>query len=77
MADWSYESLATSKTKEILNLELKTGNRGVHYLNGDELKALEAVDPRDLRDLVVWLTVHHLRIARRLDAVSQETVERE
>ena len=52
----------------------QTRHRGVsHYLDGDSLKALDRVDPGDLRELVANLMVHHLRIAGKMDTVSWET----
>ena len=74
VAEWSYEAGATSRAREVLGLELRAGGRGVHYLDGDGLKALENVDQGDLRELVANLMVHHLRIVGRMDTVSRETV---
>ena len=73
IAEWSYESGATSRAREILGLDLRTGMRGVAYLGDDGLKALEQIDQGDLRELVANLMVHHLRIVGRIVAVSRET----
>ena len=73
IAEWSYEAGATSRVREILDLEIRTGMRGVHYLDDDGLKALDRVGPGDLRELVANLIVHHLRIVGKLDTVSRET----
>ena len=37
------------------------------------MEALERVGPGDFRELVANLMVHHLRVAGRIDSVSQET----
>ena len=71
--NWNYEPGATSKAREILGLELQTGTRGVHYLNGDGFKALDSVSDADLRELVDDLMTHHLRIVGRIDRVSRGT----
>ena len=75
VAEWSYESGATSRAREILGLDLRTGMRGVHYLGDDGLNALDQVDQGDLRELVANLMTHHLRVAGRIDTVSRETPE--
>ena len=72
-ADWSYEARATSRAREILGLEFRTGDHGVQFINEEGLKALASVDQGDLRELVANLMVHHLRIGGRLDTVSQGT----
>ena len=73
LGGWSFESGATTRAREILGIEFKTGDRGVHYLDGAGMKALENVAPEDLRELVANLTAHHLRLTGRLSTVSQET----
>ena len=73
--EWSYEAGATSRAREILGLELRTTSRGVHYLDGDGLKALDQVADVDLRELVANLMVHHLRVAGRMNTVSRGTVD--
>ena len=71
--DWSYESGATSRAREILGIELRTGMRGVVYLGDDGLRALDGVALDDVRELVANLIVYHLRITGRIDTVSQRT----
>ena len=73
IAEWSYESRATTRIREILGLDLRTGTRGVDYLEGDGLAALENVADVDLRELVANLMLHHLRIAGKMDTVSRGT----
>ena len=70
---WSYEAGATTRVREILGMELRTGRNGVHYLDDQGLEALERVDRGELRELVANLMVHHLRQAGKLEAVSQGT----
>ena len=72
VAEWSYESRATTRIREILGLDLRTGTRGVYYLEGDGLAALENVADVDLRELVANLMLH-LRIAGKMDTVSRGT----
>ena len=47
--------------------------RGVVYLGDDGLRALDGVALDDVRELVANLIVYHLRIAGRIDTVSQRT----
>jgi len=71
---WSYEAGAMSRVREILGVELRTSRTGVHYLDDEGQKALKGVVSRgNLRELVANLMVHHLRLAGKLDAVSQGT----
>ena len=72
--DWSYEARSTARVREILRLERGTGAYYVDSLDGDGLEALDRVNSLgDLRELVVNLMTHHLRIAGRIDSVSQGT----
>ena len=77
LAEWSYEAGATAKAREILGMELRTGTRGVEYLDGHGLEAFDNVADMDLRELVANLMVHHLRIAGKMDTVSQGTAAHE
>ena len=70
--DWSYESGATARARELLGLELNTGGRnGAAYLENAALEALERVAPGDLRELVASLMVHHHRLAGKIEEIDQ------
>ena len=73
VGDWSYER-GDSRAREVLGLELR---RGLNYLGNDGMRALQRVAPGDLRELVVNLMTHHLRLSGELDSapVSQETAD--
>ena len=73
--EWSYENGAASRVREILNLPVKRGMRGAHFLDGDRFQALEGVADAGLRELVANLMTHHLRQAGKLAVVSQETAD--
>ena len=70
---WNCDSGATFNAREILGLKYRTGDRCVHYLERGNFKALDSVADVGLRDQVVNVMVHHLRIVGRVDAVSQGT----
>ena len=60
--------------REILDLERRSGDYQVNFLDGDRLEALGRVNSLgDLRELVANLMVHHLRIGGKMDTVSQGT----
>ena len=73
-ADWSYEAGATSRAREILGMEFRTGDHGVQFMNGEGLKALASVTSGDLRELVANLMVHHLRIGGKMDTVPRAAI---
>ena len=70
---WSYEAGATTRVREILGVELRTSSTGVHDLDDNCLEAVQRVNRGELPELVANLMVHHLRLAGKLDAVSQGT----
>ena len=73
-AEWSYEARSKVRALQILELERGTAEYYVDFLDGDSLEALEGVNCLgDLREQVANLMAHHLRIAGRIDSVSQET----
>ena len=71
--DYSFESVATVRARELLSLEL--GTKGWRMEPGTTvgLEALPGVEPGDLRELIASLLTHHLRVAGKLDTVVRET----
>ena len=68
--DYSYESAAGTRARELLNLEAEADWRLQTRI---ELEALASVEPGEVRELVASLMTHHLRLAGRVGTVSRET----
>ena len=68
--DFSYESAAGTRARELLNLEAEADWRLQTRI---ELEALASVEPGEVRELLASLMTHHLRLAGKVETVSQET----
>ena len=73
--EWSYESEAAAKIRELLGTE-ESDYRGRSVLHPKGLEALPQVAPEDLRELVAALMIHHLRTGGMIETVF-ETVSME
>ena len=67
--DYSYESAATTRVRELLAVEPSAGRRPAPLTT----EALAGVEPSDIRELAASLITHHLRIAGKIETVSRET----
>ena len=72
--DFSYESAAGTRARELLNLEAESDWRLQTRI---ELEALASVEPGEVRELLASLMTHHLRLAGKVETVSQETTPSE
>ena len=68
--DFSYESAAGTRARELLGLEAESDWRLQTRI---ELAALASVEPGEVRELLASLMTHHLRLAGRVGTVSRET----
>ena len=71
--EYSYESAATVRVRELLSLEC--GTKGFRNEPGTTvgLEALQGVKPGDLQELVASLITHHLRMSGQIDTVASQT----
>ena len=71
--EYSYESAATVRVRELLSLEC--GTKGWRNEPGTtvDLDALRGVKPGDLKELVASLITHHLRMSGQIDTVASQT----
>ena len=71
--EYSYESAATVRVRELLSLEC--GTKGWRNEPGTtvDLDALQGLKPGDLKELVASLITHHLRMSGQIDTVASQT----
>ena len=71
--EYSYESAATVRVRELLSLEC--GTKGWRNEPGTtvDLDALQGLKPGDLKELVASLITHHLRMSGQIDTVASHT----
>ena len=74
--DYSYESVATAKARELLSVDLVSRGWGGAPEVVVDLAALQRVESGDVRELVASLMAYHLRSAGKIETVSRETVAR-
>ena len=67
--DYSYESAATTRARELLAVEPSAGRRPAPLTT----EAVARVGDGDIRELAASLITHHLRIAGKIGTVSRET----